>query len=311
MKKNNIVLAPTVFIAFNIFCTNPLQGPSNSVPYFINQGATDTSYSGYNVLCSRKFDFAVDTQKFSITKIKVDSTFYYDGSKNVWQYTYKYDTTLELGLHYVEIDSQRSFGKTTFSFFDSENDSCDLAIALRDGQNHTDIKPDSLWGDVAVKPGMNKTIYFSYHGKYDYSMISVSITLKQILDGKTVSTIIPFQNRRSLGDTDLVTTDSLILLKLAGKWLPRLRFINYAANRKWKGGVSKSLEWYQIIADTAIARTDSSITRKSNLSYTGGWRLEGDGGTFTLVNDTTLIRQRTVGYIYDDQELIVYQRNLL
>jgi hypothetical protein len=227
----------------------------------------------------------------------------------------RYDTTVSLILNYAAIDSQRSFGRLTYSFFDTENDSCRLDIALLDRETQKKISPDSITGDVVGPPATDRSVSFFYHGIYDYSMISTIITLKQLKNEAAVSETL--FTMKSLGDTDLVTTDTALLRQMNGTWKSTMmRFDGVTGKRNWTGGFTDNTNEYIIHNDTATEYSGSTVKWNCRLEVRKGWSFSSHisskcihGGAFTLISPDTLIS--LCGYITNYpsvRELIVYCR---
>jgi hypothetical protein len=207
------------FLGCSVKNSNPLIN-TNSF-YFVNTpAANDTSaLVGYNVLLSQKYTLAVDTSAFHIDSSYLDSSFTCNGSQCQWHYNVKYDTVINLAINYNHVDSQRSFRSIKYSFFNDDNDSCQAQVMIEDAQG-TKIYPDSVWGDVFSKPGTDRLLSFTFHGKYDYSSLNIILTLVQINNPKRIATV-TIQNSwnlKSLGDTDLVVSDSGYFRMISGKW---------------------------------------------------------------------------------------------
>lgn len=176
-------------------------------PYFVSADCKSTKK-----IISQDIKLSFTTTPARYDTIK-DSTFSCNADECSWSYTIKRIDTLQREntiFNYTVVDSAFFVDTLNFSFFDAENDSCKFIIAGLDSAGNK-VYADSIWGDIASRPGVNKVIYF-FHRKPYKNILPGIIQLSSLTD-----TILDTIQYKSMSVFNLIT-DSSFYAKLNGGW---------------------------------------------------------------------------------------------
>jgi hypothetical protein len=274
----NLLTALLLLLVINIFA---------GTPYFVSDSCRSSK-----LVYSQKIQFSIDTISAIMDTIK-DSTFSCSAGSCFWTYTIKEVTTRRprnFYFSYKVLDSCEYIDTLQFSFFDPENDSCKIIAAGFDTLGKR-ILSDSIWGETASRPGVEKRIFFSHRSPFRsiipgiIEISSPSDTLWDTIQNFSISTL------NSI-------SDSAFYEKIQGAW--RIYFFMNSFIGGFIGSYNDSNYGYFINKNRVFPYENGKAT-KTIVIDTSYWR---DGWEIKKLNSRDCY-EPVVQLLLNEQQLLI------